>query len=362
MISNFQVLSKSQRKRARLIARARNGSIVTLATGTNAQPRQVAQTPNPGQGRSRNARRRRRDRQNGGMNGGGGVMSDYLRTLMDPENTPGVKVPDLVTFPSSTFQLSYDNVLNVPAAGDACGVWFCPFIGSGATRFPIYSGNNTAVGGNVTYTGVNWASRASVAAIFGQIRPVSAVLIGEFTGNSTGDSGQVCYGILERGTTGTGSIIPFGTAQAQNFNKTSAARDGCRVLWKPQDNQDLEYDVVTADLDAQGMFMPAIFFCTSGMAGNSSYRVRIVVNYEGIPTVDTFNIVNVEPSQSNLPALEQAMNWAGQAYNNLSSFVESVGPYVQPIVRSAMQVGAPLLGARLGQAMGGRGNQRMLRY
>jgi len=365
-----QNMTKSARRRLKLETKA-----VNQALGV---PRQNAQaivlydqsqkTSPPGQGKSRNARRKR-NRQRGGQQGNQYVWNrnggDYLLSLRDPENYPGVRIPDSVTFPSNTFQLTREGVGATTGTGDGYCVWLCPFLGSGAGVFPIYEGPNNTPLGSYNITGRDWAQRATMVGLIDQVRPVSASITVEFVGNTIEDGGTLCVGILPRSAAGPGStVVDFSQAIGQSFTKTVPFRNGAYVTWKPQDNSDLEYVSATQSVApaANSVFWPQIFICSSGMTAlKSSFRWKVVANFEAIPTSDTVNLLAPQTSPANPKQLETALNWAAQSFSNMGMmFGEYVSPFIQPGVSAFAQAAAPRIGAAAANAMFA-GNRRNLR-
>jgi hypothetical protein len=174
-------------------------------------------------------------------------------------------------------------------------------------------------------------------------------------------------GMLPRTPTGFSSVLAnFNTCVAQSFTKTNPIRNGAVVTWKPQDNHDLEYKDIP-DTNPGDHEFPTIFIATSGMANSasvtSSLRVRVICNYEAIPTTDTFAVLSPTTSASNSVQLEQAWNWASQAYNNMYAFVSSVSPYVQPVLNTASQA-ATQLGSNYirNRLTGSPGNSLRIQY
>lgn len=329
-------MTKSMRRRlARKAKQAGNALVVVQPAVQQAQ--QVAVIRPPGQGTSKSARRRRRNRGRG-FSGFGGGENLYLSSLLDPENGAGAKVPDMVTFPSGTFQLSFDQTLTPTGTGDGIAAWFCPFIGDAAAVWPIKTGTNAAAGADYTWTNRNWVARASIVNAYDSVRPVSAVLYAEFIGASSTDNGQICMGIIPRiSVNPTTTVQNFNTGIAQSFTKTIPLRNGAKVLWKPQDNQDQEYFATAlAGVLNSNPYPPQIFIATSGMATTTTIRIRCVANYEGIPTADTYSIIAATPSPANLQHLQEASNfWGSAMYDNMSAFVDTVGPYVRPVLSQA---------------------------
>lgn len=363
------ILSKNQRKRANRRARQsqkQNQLVVYEQPQNSVSLQQVQKVSLPGQGTSRSARRRRNIRQKsggGGRRGGQTGTNLYLASLIDPENNPGAKIPDMVTFPSATIQMTADGIAGPTGTGDGCAIIVNPILGTpdATTAFPIYRGSNAISGNDYSWTNVPWANGVTIRTLFDTYRPVSAVLYAEFIGASTNDAGQICMGMIPRTGAATPNAIEnlarnFTVAVAQSFTKTIPLRNGAVITWKPQDNVDLEYKFAQSNTAADHQF-PLIFFCTAGQAVGVTIRYRVVVNFELIPTTDTSTFLNPTPSHSNMNMLEQAINWTSQTYNNMSAFVSTVSPYVQPalnnMVASASALGLTYMNNRLAS---GRGN------
>jgi len=359
--------SKAARRR---IAQRVRASVTTPKTVVIRETATQQVVRPPGQGLSRAARRRRNRRVGGVV--GGSEQNEYLETLMDPENHPGVRVPDMVTFPSSTFQLTADFSMTPGVAagvyGDGVVCILEPNLGYGAGNWaPIRYGTNTVAGGVYAFNNKYWLKEANIRALFDSYRPVSATMYAEYAGNSVTDSGTICMGIIPRDAGTDANLIgQFSLAQAQSYTKTIPLRNGAVVTWKPQDNKDLEYKDIQDTTQADHHF-PSIFIATEGMsasaANNCNVRIRCIVNYEALPTTDTFSVLGTEKSVSHTAKLESAMNWASEAYNNMSAFVTTISPFVQPVLNKA-STAATTLGVQYLQnsLASGRGNSLRLRY
>jgi len=262
---------------------------------------------------------------------------------MDPENHPGVRVPDMVTFPSSTTQLTWDSTIYPSTGGDGSLLIFTPIIGTpDGTLTPIITAANTLVGGNYAgFANISFAASATMRTLFDSYRPVSAVIYAEFIGPSTNDGGQVCMGLIPRTGQNTNAqleaLVPnFTAGGAQSFTKILPLRNGAVITWKPQDNKDLEYKDIQ-DNNALDHELPHLFICTAGQTAGTggALRVRVVCNFELIPTSDANTFIDAKTSPSNLGRLQDAMNWGAEMYNNMSAFVSTVSPYVQPVLSQA---------------------------
>jgi hypothetical protein len=348
-LSRNQRRKQNQKMRYAALANQGQGSSQITISG----PAQVANS-------SQNQQKRKRNRKRRGANTmrSGSAMNYYLASLQDPENYPGAKVPDLCTFPTGTFQLTRDFTLTTGSAtSDSVGIVLVPNIGEATNAYgPMWTAVNSAIGGNCTFTQTNWTDKAAIQGAYQYVRPVSAMIIAEFVGNSATDGGQIVGGLLERQTLSNGYnnlVISYNTAVTSAFSKALPVRNGLRVVWKPMDNHDLEFRPAIESAAADVDYPPALFIMTGGMGVSTPLRVRCVVNFEGVPKSDTSTLVTVSPSPINLSQLTEAFSWASQAYNNVSAFVDSVGPYVYPALRQGIRYGltggSALLANRMNQ-------------
>jgi hypothetical protein len=245
----------------------------------------------------------------------------------------------MVTYPSSTFQLTYDSVLTTAAAGDGNAFYCLPIIGDNSTIYPIHTANNASAGANYSYSSFNWTSRATIVAAYSQVRPVSAVIYAAYIGATLADAGQICGGLVSP------SVAPpanFSAGQNLVGSKTNSIRNGIRVTWKPQDNSDLEYVPPTSNAVNPAGY-PYVWIGTTGTTvGTTGFRIRAVVNYEGIPTNDTLSIIATTPSTSDLKSLEAGKNWCA----NLYDAVEPLFAIATPFAAAAGTLGSAGLAAR----------------
>lgn len=346
------VLTKNQRRRLnkKLKVDLLSNQLRTLALVPTGNPQQKTV---PSQNKKRGNRRRNRN-PGGSLRGRQNTVNQYLRSLQDPINNPGAKVPDLVSFPSSTFQLTQEMELKSLVVGcDAVGICLTPLVaypGSG----PIFMGSNSSIGGNLSWFSHNWHEKAGITTLYDNVRPVSAEISIEFVGNSTEDQGQFILGLLPRSTVGTSPVeylLNADAARAEAFSTSAMVKDGwAKVVWKPQDSMDLEYFECNIG-DSSHHYPPAIYIIAAGLKPQSSvFRVTVVANFEGIPSKDTFNLVNAEPSPINSLELETAMRWAGQRLNNFYTAAKGFTPFLRPMAESF----ARSVGPRLGRAAAGR--------
>jgi len=238
----------------------------------------------------------------------------YLMSLLDPENVTGAKIPDLVAYPSGTFQLVVDGLLTTASGGDSIAIVAYPFIGDNSTFWPVTTSNGTTSGSLASQANVNWSNRSSVPGVWTQNRPVSMALRVEFIGPSTADGGYCCFGLAPRSqfiTAPTTFAFPntFSSYLSINNSTTSPVRNGAIVRWRPQDNLDLEYNEPVTRPDSDSQDYPALYFAATAMPSSISYiKYRVTANFEGIAQNSLFSMVQAEASPVNMPQLEEGFN------------------------------------------------------
>lgn len=283
------------------------------------------QKKNSQRSRPKAKRTRNQSRPGGQSKITGNQEISYLTTLRQPETTPGGKVPDLCTFPTGTFQLTYDTTIGPNGTGDAYGFSLFP-----SMQAPIATFSNALPNGAMAFSAVEWPSKAAIIGVYDQYRPVSAEIYLEYIGSTFKDQGYVILALIPRG-----GIVPttIATFMALPYTRTYPLREGARVIWKPQDNADFEFKNVL--LGTASLF-PTIAILAVGMepaAGQSiSAKIRVVANYEGIPKSDTSTLVNAAPSPIDLGALQRAMNYGSDIYNSFSPFLNNVANKFAPSI------------------------------
>lgn len=288
--------------------------------------------------RSRRGRRSRRAgksaRRKGNARKGLGL---YAESLLHPE-TVLAKIPDFESWESTTFQMAQDGVITTTTDGSAAAI----FYPSGVTGGQLGAGGGapTTMGTAIKASGAqgNWLTQSqqvnpssnSIVSNFALIRPVSAVLLLEFIGSTSNDQGQVCVGPLFRGETAPPS---FDQALGNEYNFTCPIRNGVRFLWKPVDMADLNYEPCVTNYvsgvystgvarpvvggptggatPTVGNFLPhtaITAFVSGAVASTAVLRFRWVVNFEGVPEIDSMALFETTPSECNPGLLAQGMN------------------------------------------------------
>jgi len=292
----------------------------------------VVQT-NGNQRRRGPGRKKRRPRQQRRGRGVGAGSHLYLKSLLEPEHFTA-RIPDTNSWESAVFQQITDLTLTTAADGSAAmTISPVPITPTSANFSAVTIGLGTnAAGFYSTQTTIAPANSAAIVSAFDLFRVVSGSLTVEFIGTTSSDAGQLCVYPLFRGQVASNNIA---SALGQSFNLAVPLRNGARMLWKPMDNADTEYEEAqtanvyglyngssstaapknTGSGSASSDVNPptALSVAISGAAASTVVaRVRAVFNYEAIPTNDSFQLFQTanEPNQPTI--MSQAVNMVGQ--------------------------------------------------
>jgi hypothetical protein len=224
----------------------------------------------------------------------------WLASLRDPENVVGSKIPDPIGVPTGVFQLTADLTYPVGANGD-----FAISVFPQGGNFYI-STTNTAAGTITWSAALALAGKATASTIYDGVRVVSGIMKVEFVGNSLYDQGQILGTWLPHGD-GATTFTTFNVAQSNAYSQTFPLRNGCYVLWRPEDNSDLEF--------GQGSFVgnsnSLLIWATGAYATvPPQLRVRIVLNYEGVAEYDTTNFITTTTTIPSISDINDVMLWA----------------------------------------------------
>jgi len=278
---------------------------------------------------------------------------------MDPWNVRSVKVPDPVTFPSSTFAVEYEKTIIVDVSSQSGLLYMYPWnstaaqtVSASASVNPIQYVYGTSAGDYdlTNQYKINWGSSTTINSLYDSLRPVSAGLQIMSIGSSTLDGGEVCVGLFPREATAiTSSITTYNMCNDSAYSRTFPFKQGAYVTWKPMDNRDMEYlqASITAAVGTSGMpdeYIPAIYVGWYGLAIGATIKIKLTANFEAVAAIDTMTVVNPTYSAHNPTMLDQALRWASNAASNMGELFETISPYVAPIAgtyaRRALLAGA----------------------
>lgn len=303
-------------------------------------------------------------------------ISPYLRTISDPCNIQGVRIPDGQMFPTTTGHMRYIFTIARPADVKRTIILSQPatiglnsiISGAFSTLLLVIhyvedsSGNKFYYLDSTYSTGHSYAAkglRDALVSLTPTTRTVSGCLSVEFTGDSLYDGGRIVSALVPAGqmvsldsihVSASSSSSVYTRAKAwgadpyilsrdalENLQKASLSRlrHGAEVLYVPSDRQDLQF------VEGQANNASAIYYgegtslvheITWSAVGTAvqSVVVRFDANYEGLSRSaggPVGKVVTNEPS-----ALSQVAEWASY-----------IGNIIRPYVPQAIALGKHLL-------------------
>jgi hypothetical protein len=264
-------------------------------------------------------------------------MSPFVATLQDPENVTGVKWPGPTAVPTGTFQLSYDGTITTDANGNYAGL-VGPQISAGTSNIGVLqAAASTTAGGNITWAAgpsTFFPSGASAGLIYDNFRVVSGCVKITYIGNTSTDAGLVTgwWDILN-GIPSVANLITYGTqfvgstsaVYSKAYSESWPLRNGLCNLWKPADYTDGAFQPSLAVL-AVTQSSPVLGFLINGATPSTALaRIRIVFNYEGIPTSDTADFVSSTTNLGDINAPMEAAMWGQTVLDKIRPMVGVFG-------------------------------------
>ena len=302
-------LSKSQKRKNRLIKKAvettRARSIVsTLANANTTKP-------------AAPKRRRNRRRSKGGLRLNPNPLS-YDQALLDPERAEGAKIPDMIAYPTGTFQTVEYLAMGAGTGGNSCAFQFYPVIGDGSTVFPFAVLNGTSSGSLSVRTTAGWTERSAITSLYSLYRPVSASVEVFWIGTELNRGGEICAACTWYQSVGTPPSTFAALLNLPDMIMTDV-EGGVKVLWKPLDNSHLTFQPVNGPSGTAGApIYPQIFVGVTGIAQTGNvFNVTVTCNWEAIPDSSGANLVQTEPSPYDPSSLRKAWAWAQSNQNTV---------------------------------------------
>jgi hypothetical protein len=248
--------------------------------------------------------------------------------------------------PSSTFSIKKQITLTVNSAGVAGLVLGWCFEGGviAGTLCPcntdanaggyeigmVFSGSasetNLLLPGTPAYYGITldqWNSTTSPIPVFySNVRVVSAGLTGIYTANDFNSDGTITIASCPRNTL-KGKLVAEGSSPTLSIDQVNAlngaetcsinVQKGASAVLKPIDSLSLAYYspsqqyIEGADMPEQ-LLGGEMYYVVSGATEGTTHLVTLIINCEGIPVSNQFNLIATSPSFSDPIALAQAQN------------------------------------------------------
>jgi len=289
------------------------------------------------------------------------TSNKYLALLMDPFTKSGAKVPDLVSYPSTTFRIQQDITLTSSAFGTIGFVMYPRPTNFYAIASQITSGSTT-----FSWTTSNAIAISSISQNYALIRPVAMGVQFEFIGatqNDGGVCGMTTYtrgdgssGVqtpsgLDWGTAGGTGTCTIGPLENSPYSTEGRAKTGGYMLWRPMDNDDLVYFP-----PGNTQALPSLAAIWAGLSPNTAcIKARLFLHMEALPNNDAFSqVTNVGPSPISMTQLSEGLNVMASvlSYGELQDYIPNMGqalqilknPLVQSFATAVVRKGARLAG------------------
>lgn len=265
-------------------------------------------------------------------------MNPYLQTIEDPWKVQGVKVPDMITYPSATFSITDRRTVTSNTTSGMAMI--CYGIGATAanlgsvipvtTNFFFGCTNNAALEttsdifvGATSFTIPAWNSLAStVGSTFSSVRLVSASVSVCTQGTPNNTQGKISTAFfpktkldVERG----GNPVSVDRIELEPGARILPCNTmkSVEVRYKPLDNQVLQYanlNAVTPNQTLEGQYYPGEWvFVASGLGATAvNLQAIAVFNYEAIPKTSQFSPITLSSSPSDPIAMSLALNEASE--------------------------------------------------
>ncbi len=322
------------------------------------------------------------------------MMNQYLYSILEPFDYVGCKIPDLETYPSTTFFVRQRWTMPADAAGGFAAI-VTPWHKNMIFNNMLPPNNGTPVNSYswATMSGVDAAQEATILANFAMARPVSLGIKLSYIGSVLNAQGTLAAAIYDPSTTLPATYAQL--TQGPDFTETSISADSAslEVRWKPMSLLNQTYTPISyypvPNGTAQFWFPtaagantasyvqaqwaanfggsnvarmmpfnhPVIVLAASGLplggAGTTPLiKVEIIVNFEATIQSQTLALggqVSVSPSPTNLQHMEQVSRILPELpvarKGNSSSFVERAQKILSGMgtVANVVAKAAPLL-------------------
>jgi len=248
----------------------------------------------------------------------------YLLSLLYPP-VSSAKIPDPTTLPTYVATMTADETITCGTNGSGgIRLALMSFGGASSTTYStcyLLEDPATTTDAVITYlTHSFFAGGTSFAASAIASRLVSASLEVEYMGSSLNDSGRI-MGASLFSTRYIAEALPTSTSLILGCRDNVSVRnsEGLFLRWKPTDATCDDFAGAVAVTNTLGGLLVHI----SGAASGSSYRARMVCNYECIPKSDTISYTDATPSIVDHTSYDDARSTAS-SWSSFSS-LKSLG-------------------------------------
>lgn len=304
------------------------------------------------------------------------MMNPYARTLLDPFNIKGIKIPDDALYPSVPFQivdrrtlvanaqgvaalcygfrsvtltaLSRGSLIPIGINGDTTGSFVAGFIaGSAATTADLTTGTlNTNGPNDIRF--LEWsAASPTIQNAFDKVRLVSAGLNVQCTSNFSSNSGKYTAVFAPRNYSrfigGTAIPITYLQNMPDSITVPISLEKGVTITYSPCDEYCNSYAQVGSNQSGTNFtlptpadatfwenwrqYTPGEFWCAiDGAPANATFQCTFVANYEAIPSQNNFLLDSASSTSKSDPiALAHALKVRDEVPTAIASSAEANG-------------------------------------
>lgn len=228
------------------------------------------------------------------------AMNPYLNTVLNPFEVQGVRIPDLICFPSVCFS-TVDRGTTAVTAGGTFGVFY--MVGTLNACVQL----NTAAS---TSPALTWAAATGLSAFttinstYDRVRPVSAGLAVKYMGTPLSAQGRFIISFLPGNTGATLPGTSVNAILARPYTQTKLASSAySQVLYFPLDPNCYVYQAPTGAWSYGNLVIVG-----DGMTAAATVEYTIVVNWEATPQLSSLSLTRPEVSRSDPIELAHASN------------------------------------------------------
>lgn len=222
-----------------------------------------------------------------------GAGSGYYSVCHDPWNAPAAGVADEFSNPTVVMKVKTAHNITTNNAGNAALVVMPGNWDAGYTYLATVTAGTDTI---TAYVGSSHADYASLAAIYGQFRPVSVGVKVYYTGAESTTAGLITLGAMPIGglpsiTAGLNGSLPVSVADWNDLPGTKTI--ACAAMTEPfclaAHSFDRPQFKLFSDNNSGVDFFPDVCVgITGGAASSNCLRVEVTFNLELIPLMSTF--------------------------------------------------------------------------
>lgn len=252
--------------------------------------------------------------------------SPWYQSILNPAQGAGIKIPDDVAIQTGTIQCVTEENFIVSGAGNIGGVRIIslhpnlasPSLNGLGLNHQSVDPAGTSVSSVQWLQGSGFATTAPLTQFARTVRVVSAALYVESEASLASASGEMLVGYSPYTYTANGApMSQFRNAYGTSIMPLNACKP-MKVLWTPvsvdQQTYSAFYNPRATGIGAADTQVPLweLFVLVTGCPINTTFRVRMVVNYEFIPMENSIDIISANPSPCDSTEVDLTESWVAE--------------------------------------------------